>query len=105
MERSYEESLARDQEKRKYYEGLAGKESEEYMKYLQGELRRIKGGKITDDLESVTGRQTEPAKTAGINRAKKPPTWEHYWANLFKVPDMTAKQLMTIVGPDLRVKI
>ena len=104
MERSYEESLARDQVKREYYEGLAGRESEEYMKYLQGELKRLKGGKITDDLGSVTGRQTQVAKTAGINRNKAPPTWEHYWANLFQTPDTTAKQLMSRVDSSLKGK-
>ena len=93
MQRRYEESLAKGQAKREYYESLAGKESEEYMKYLQGELRRIKGGKITDDLESVKGRQTQATKTAGINRQKAPPTWEHYWANLFETPDTTVEQL------------
>ena len=77
---------------------------EEYHSQVIGELKRLKAGKITGDLESVKGRQTEASKTAGINRNKAPPTWEHYWANLFKVPDMTAKQLMTIVGPDLKGK-
>ena len=101
MERSYEESLARDQVKREYYESLAGRESEEYMKYLQGELRRLKGGKITDDLESVTGKQTQAAKTAGINRNKAPPTWEHYWANLFKTPDTPVGELMSRVDSAL----
>ena len=104
MERSYEESLARDREKREYYEGLVGKESEEYMKYLKGEIKRLKAGKITDDLESVKGRQTEAAKTAGINRQKRPPSWEHYWANLFEMPDTTAEQIMLRVDPELRGK-
>jgi DNA-binding protein Fis len=104
MERSYEESLARDQVKREYYESLAGKESEEYMKYLQGELKRLKAGKITDDLESVTGRQTQATKIAGINRHKAPPTWEHYWANLFKTPDTPVDELMSRVDPSLKGK-
>ena len=104
MERSYEESLARDQAKREYYEGLSGGESEEYMKYLQGEIKRLKGGKITDDLESVKGKQTQAAKTAGINRNKAPPTWEHYWANLFKTPDTPVDELMSRVDPDLKGK-
>ena len=104
MERRYRESLDKDREKKEYYESLAGRESEEYMKYLQGELKRLKSGKITDDLESVKGRQTEATKTAGINRHKAPPTWEHYWANLFETPDTTAEQLMSRVDPDLNGK-
>ena len=104
MERRYRESLAKDQEKKEYYESLAGRESEEYMKYLQGELRRLKAGKITGDLESVKGRETQATKTAGINRHKAPPTWEHYWANLFETPDTTVEQLMSRVGLDLKGK-
>ena len=104
MERRYRESLAKDREKKEYYESLAGRESEEYMKYLQGELRRLKEGKITGDLESVKGRQTQAAKTAGINRQKAPPTWEHYWANLFETPDTTVEQLMSRVDTDLKGK-
>ena len=104
MERRYRESLDKDREKKEYYQSLAGRESEEYMKYLQGELKRLKSGKITDDLESVKGRQTEATKTAGINRHKAPPTWEHYWANLFETPDTTAEQLMSRVDPDLNGK-
>jgi len=104
MDRRYHDKLAREQERREYYEGLAGKESEEYMKYLQGELKRIKTGKITGDLESVKGRQTQATKDVGINRHKAPPTWEHYWANLFEMPDTTAEQLMLRVGPDLSGK-
>ena len=104
MERRYRESLDKDREKKEYYESLAGRESEEYMKYLQGELKRLKSGKITGDLESVKGRQTEATKTAGINRHKAPPTWEHYWANLFETPDTTVEQLMSRVDTDLKGK-
>ena len=104
MQRRYEESLAKEQAKREYYEGLAGKESEEYMKYLQGELKRLKAGKITGDLESVKGRQTQATKDVGINRHKAPPTWEHYWSNMFKTPDTPADELMSRVDPSLKGK-
>ena len=104
MQRRYEESLAKEQDKREYYESLAGKESEEYMKYLQGELKRLKAGKITNDLESVTGRQTQATKIAGVNRHKAPPTWEHYWANLFKTPDTPVDELMSRVDSNLKGK-
>ena len=104
MQRRYEESLAKGQAKREYYESLVGKESEEYMKYLQGELKRIKAGKITGDLESVTGRQTQATKDVGINRHKAPPTWEHYWSNMFKTPDTPADELMSRVDPSLKGK-
>jgi hypothetical protein len=104
MQRRYEESLAKEQAKREYYESLAGKESEEYMKYLQGELKRIKAGKITGDLESVKGRQTQATKDVGINRHKAPPTWEHYWSNMFKTPDTPADELMSRVDSDLKGK-
>ncbi len=104
MQRRYEESLAKEQAKREYYESLAGKESEEYMKYLQGELKRIKAGKITGDLESVKGRQTQATKDVGINRHKAPPTWEHYWSNMFKTPDTPVDELISRVDSNLKGK-
>ena len=104
MESRYRDSLAKDREKKEYYEGLAGRESEEYMKYLQGEIKRLKGGKITGDLESVKGRQTQAATNVGIQKGKLPPTWEHYWANLFQTPDTPVDELMSRVDPDLKGK-
>ena len=101
MERNYQESLARDREKREYYSNLAGGEEEAYMRYLQAESKRIKTGKITDDLDSAKIRGGSAGTKVGLEKGKSPPTWEHYWSNMFKTPDVPIEKLLENIDPEI----